>query len=100
MEAAIGYPMEDNGTGTEGMETGRTQTNRIMGAAQDVVWGEAATLGGEDRTGTTAEAEVSEGVVVTTPSPPTKTDRYFWAAFGAVGKEVGLGEERIDWGDG
>ena len=29
--------MEDTGTGTEGTETGRTQTDRLTGAAQDVV---------------------------------------------------------------
>ena len=91
--------MEDTVTGTEGTETGRTHTNRLTGATQDVVWGEAATLGGEDRTGTTAEAEVREGVVVTTPPPPTKTDIDYGVAFRTFGTEVGRLKERIDWGD-
>ena len=31
--------------------------------------------GGGDRTGTTSEVELHEGIVVTTPTPTTKTDR-------------------------
>ena len=59
------------------METCRTRMDRTMGAAQDAVSEEAATLVGEDRTKTAAEAEVREGLVVTTPPPPppTNTDR-------------------------
>ena len=69
-EAEIGDPMEDTRTGTEGTEMGRTHTNRITGAAQDVVWVKANMLVGEDRTVTTAEADVREGVVLITPPPP------------------------------
>ena len=61
--------MEDTRTGTEGTEMRRTQTNRIMGAVQDVVWVKATMLVGEDRTVTTAEADVREGVVLITPPP-------------------------------
>ena len=67
--------MEDTGIGMEVTATGRTRTDRPMGAAQDAVSEEADTLVGEDRTGTTSEAEVCEGVVSTNqPSPPRRTD--------------------------
>ena len=88
-EAEIGDYMEDTVTGTEGTETGRTQTERLTGAARDLVLGESATLVGEDRTGTTAEAEVRTGVVVKTPNPPTKTYRDCGVAFRTVGTEAG-----------
>ena len=45
-----------------------------MGAAQDAVTDEAVTMV-RDRTGITAEAEVQEGEMVTTPGPLTRTDR-------------------------
>ena len=54
----------------EGTETGRIWMDRPTGAPQDAVSKEAVTLVGEDRTGTTPEAEVHEGVVVITPTPP------------------------------
>ena len=41
---------------------------RLTRVVQDTVSEEAVTLVGEDRTGTTAEAEVCEGVAVTTPN--------------------------------
>ena len=81
--------MEDTVTGTEGTQTGRTQTESLTGAAQDLVSGEAATLVGEDRTGKTAEAEVRKGGVVKTPNPTTKTYRDCGVAFRTVGMEVG-----------
>ena len=59
-----------------------------MGVAQDAVSEEAVTLV-VDRTGLTAEAEVRKGVMVTTPPPPTKTDRRCGAEFRTVGTEVG-----------
>ena len=45
-EAAIRDHMEDTGTGTEGAETGKTQTDRLTEAAQNKVSGELDTLGG------------------------------------------------------
>ena len=65
------------GRGMEEMETGRTQKDRITGAVQDVVSGEAETLEGGGRMGITKEEEVSEGEVVTTPPPhppPIRTE--------------------------
>ena len=41
----------------------------------------------------TAEVEVCEGEMVTTPTPPNKTDRDYGAAFITVGKEVSLRRE-------
>ena len=76
------------GTG-ETDKLGITQADRLTGAALDVVLVEVAMLEGEGRTGTTAEVEVREGVVVTTPPPPTKTDRESGAAVRTVGTEVG-----------
>ena len=92
--AAIGDPTEDTGTGKEGTETGRTQMDRPMEAAQDAVLEEAFTLVGEDRMETTAEVEVREGVLVTTltpfpPHPPTKTDIECRVAARTVRMEVG-----------
>ena len=50
---------------------------------------EAVTLVG-DRTGITAEVEVREEVMVTTPTtPPTRTERECRAAVRTVGTEVG-----------
>ena len=44
---------------------------------------------GEDRTAPTADGEVRKGIVVTTPIPPTNTDREYGAAVKTVGTEVG-----------
>ena len=57
---------------------------------------------GEDRTGITAEAELSKGVVVTTPPPPppTNTDRDYGVAVRTIRTEVGWRKEHIYWGDG
>ena len=51
-----------------------TRRDRIMGTAQYLVAEEMFTLV-RDRTDITAEAEVREGVMVKTPTPPTSTDR-------------------------
>ena len=53
-----------------GVQGGRTQTYRLIGAAHDAVSEEAVTLVGNNRTGKRAEAEMCEGVVVTTPTTP------------------------------
>ena len=47
MGAEIWDPMEDTGTGMEGTETGRTQTDRPTVPAQDAVLEEAAMLWGK-----------------------------------------------------
>ena len=57
-------PTEDRqiGTGTgETDKSGRTQADRLTGAALDVVLVEVEMLEGEGRTGITAEVEVREG---------------------------------------
>ena len=46
------------------------QTDRLTGASQDAVSEEAVTLVGNNRTGKRVEAEMCEGVVVTTPTTP------------------------------
>ena len=58
-----------------------------MGAAQDAVAEEGILLA-RDRMGQTSEAEVREGGMEITPSPPTKTDRGCGAAVRTVGKWV------------
>ena len=67
MVADIGDPMGDTGTGAGDMvpETHRDSTK---GTAQDLVANEVVTL--VEETGITAEAEVREGGMVTTPTPP------------------------------
>ena len=62
--------MEDTWIVTEIRKTGRSCMDRTIGEAQDAVSEEAVTLLGEDRMGTTAEAEVRDEVVVKTPPPP------------------------------
>ena len=68
---------------------GRTQTESIMQAMQDVVSEEVVMLVG-DRTVLTAEAKLRKGVMVTTPTPPppTKRDRECGTAVRTVRKEV------------
>ena len=73
MGAAIKVPTEDTGKGTEVMAPGRTRRDRTTRVAQDAVAEEAVTLVG-DRTGIITETEVREGVMVTTPTPPNRTD--------------------------
>ena len=66
--AAIRDPKEDTGKGTEGTAPGKNRRDRTTGAAHDSVTNKAVTLVG-DRKGLTAEVEVYEGVMVTTPTP-------------------------------
>ena len=68
MVAKIGDPTGDTGKGAGGTvpETRRKKTTRT---AQDSVADKAVTLVG-DRTEITAEAEVREGGMLTTPTPP------------------------------
>ena len=73
MVAEIGDPMEDTEKGAGGTVPGRTRRDRTTRAAQDAVAEEAVTLVG-DRTGIITETEVREGVMVTTPTPPNRTD--------------------------
>ena len=63
--------------------------DRTTGAVQYEVSEDAITLVGEERTVKTEDAEVSEGVVVTTPPPSTKTERECGATFRTIGTEVG-----------
>ena len=74
--------------------------DRPMVAAHDAVSEEVAMLVGGDSMGTTEEAEVHEGVLVTTPIPPTKTDIECGAAVRTIGTEVGRRKEQIYWGGG
>ena len=53
---------------------GRNRRDRTTGVAQDAVAEEAVTFV-VDRTEITAEAEVREGLVVTTLTPPQNIDR-------------------------
>ena len=64
-----------NGTG----KLGRTYKDRLMGEVLDVFLVEAATLEGGGRTEIIADAEVREGAVVTTPTPPPRrTETAGW----------------------
>ena len=79
--------MGDTGKGA-GETVPETRRDRTKGTAQDAVVDKVVTLMGEMEI--TAEAEVHEGDMVTTPiPPPTKTDRKCGAAIRTVGKEVG-----------
>ena len=69
MAAEIGDPTEDTGKGAGGTVPGITRRYRTTGAAQDEMTEDAVTLVG-DRTGITAEADLSEKVMVTTPPLP------------------------------
>ena len=81
-------------------KSGITKTDRLTGAALDVVSVEAATLEGEGKTEIIAEAEVHEGEVVTTKPPPTKTDRDSRVEVRTVGTEVGCHNEQLIGGMG
>ena len=61
--------------------------DRTAGTARDLVADEVITLVGEMEI--TAEADVSKGEMVTTPTNPTKTDEKCRAAVRTVGMEVG-----------
>ena len=74
MVADIRDPTEDTGKGEGGTVLGRNLRDRTTGAVQDEVAVEAVTLVG-DRMGIKLEAEVREGVMVTTQTPPTRMDR-------------------------
>ena len=87
MVAEIGDPTEDTVKGAMGTVP-ETQRDRTMGTAQDLVAKEVVTLVG-DRTEITVEAEVCEGRMVKTPTPPTRTDRECMAAVRTVGVGVG-----------
>ena len=71
------HPTGDTGTGA-------VIRNWRIRAAQDLVAEVAAA-----ETDITAEAEVGEGTMVQTPTPPTKTDRKLGAAVRTDAKEVG-----------
>ena len=68
MVEEIRDPTGDTGKG-EGGTVPETRRDRTTGTAQDFVVEEAVTLGG-DRKKITAEAELREGEMVTTPPPP------------------------------
>ena len=78
----------------------RTQTERLTGAALDFVLVEAETLEGRVRMEIIAEVEVREGAVVTTPTPPTKTDIYCGVEVRTVETEVGRCKDRLIGGMG
>ena len=83
MAEEIGYPMGDTGTGAEiaAIETWR---HSITGTAQDLV---ADVV--EIEAVTTAEAEVREGAMVQTPTPPPHQDRQKNRGGGQTGREGG-----------
>ena len=85
--AEIGDPTGGTGKGA-GETVPETQRDRTTGTARDLLADEVVTLVGEMKI--TAEAEVREGVMVSTPTPPQKkTGRKFGAAVRTVRKEVG-----------
>ena len=88
MVAEIGDPTGDTGTGA-GETLSETHRDRTMGAAQNLVAEKVVPLMVEMEI--TVKAEVREGGMVTTPTPPpsTNTGRKCGAAVRSVGKEVG-----------
>ena len=72
MVAEIGDPTGDTGKGS-GETAPETWRARTTGTAQDSVADKVVTLVGEMEI--TTEAEVCEGVMVTTTTPPTHQDR-------------------------
>ena len=80
-------------TGTGAGDTvPETQRDSTTDTAQYLVADKVVTL--VEETGITAEAEVREGAMVTTPTPPpTNTGRKYRAAVRILGKEVGRHRE-------
>ena len=74
MVTEIGDPTEATGKGAGRAVPGRTKREITTEAAQDTVAEEEVTLV-EDRTEITAEEEVRTGVMVTTPTLLTSTDK-------------------------
>ena len=86
MVAEIRNPTGNTGKG-EGETVPENRRERNMGTLRDLVADKVFNLVGE--TEITAEAEVCEGEMVTTPTPPTKTGRKYGAAVRTFRKEVG-----------
>ena len=87
MVADIGDPSGGTGTGV-GDTVPETQRDRTTGMVRDLVADEVVTL--VEETEITAEAEVLEGEMVITPTPPpTQTGIKCGAAVKTVRKEVG-----------
>ena len=97
MLAEIRDPMGDTGTGVGGTVP-ETQRDITTGIVQYLVVDEVVTL--VEETEITAEAEVREGSMVTTPTPLINTGRKFGAAVRTVGKEVGRRRGNDLLGDG
>ena len=86
MGADIGDHAGDTGKGS-GETVPETWRERTTGTARELVADKVVTLVVDMEI--TAEAEVSKGEMVTTPTPPTKTGGKCGAAVRTVKKEVG-----------
>ena len=89
MVTEIGDPTEATGKGAGRAVPGRTKRDITTEAAQDMVAEEEVTLV-EDRMEITAEEEVRAGVMVTTPTLLTSTDKE-------CGMVVRTGRKEENW---